>query len=96
MVGAPDGDDDRLRGRHAPNTSGRIVGVFVMLAGVAYLTVVIAVITASLIAREQREQQAAREAETVNGGDDALHARFDALEDRMGRMEAMLARSSDR
>ena len=75
-------------------TSGRIVGVFVMLAGVAYLTVVIAVITASLFAREQREREADREAQKIHG-DDALHARFDALEERIGRIEAILARSDD-
>ena len=76
-------------------TSGRIVGVFIMLAGVAYLTVVIAVITAILIARERREHEASRQAEETNG-DDALHARFDALDERIGRIEAMLSRSEDR
>ena len=76
------------------NTSGRIVAAFFMFAGVAYLTVVIAVITAIFIAREQREHRATREAQPSRG-DDAIHARFDALEERMGRIEANLARSDD-
>ena len=54
--------------------------------------VVIAVITAIFIAREQREHRATREAQSSRS-DDAVHARFDALEERMGRIDASLSRS---
>ena len=39
------------------NTSGRIVGAFVMLEGVAFLSILVAAITSIFVARAQRERQ---------------------------------------
>jgi voltage-gated potassium channel Kch len=76
------------------NTSGRIVAAFIMLEGVAFLTIVVAAITSIFVARERRE----REAEHVPKDEDGtttIHARFDELEARLGRIEAMLSRTTD-
>jgi voltage-gated potassium channel len=70
---------------------GRIVAAFIMLEGVAFLSIVIAAITSIFVARAQRE----RELGGVPGGDHgtaALHQRFDELETRLDRLEKLLSR----
>jgi len=69
--------------------SGRIVGVVVMLYGVAFVAIVTAVITTSFFARAQR----------LGAGQDAerheqLKDRFDDLTDRLDRIEAALEQLS--
>jgi voltage-gated potassium channel Kch len=70
--------------------SGRIVATFVMLEGIAFLTIIIAVITSTFIARAARER-----AESVGEGVHelaGLEARLDELGRRLDRLEAMLAK----
>jgi voltage-gated potassium channel len=68
---------------------GRIVAAFIMLEGVAFLSIVIAAITSIFVARAQREREAGALAH-----DDAssLHERFDELQARLDRLETMLSR----
>ena len=69
-----------------PNaTSGRIVAVFVMLEGIALLTIVIAAITSTFVARAQRELDADDEAAEAR-----LEGRLDDLSSRLERVESML------
>ena len=71
-------------------TSGRIVGAFVMLEGVAFLSIVIAAITSIFVARAQRESAAGRAVR--NEPVAALHERFDELHARIDRLEQTLKR----
>jgi voltage-gated potassium channel Kch len=69
--------------------SGRLVGVVVMLEGIAFLTITTAVITSTFVARAERERAIAE------GADDAaleerLDARFDELERRFDRLETLV------
>jgi voltage-gated potassium channel len=73
------------------NTSGRIVAAFVMLEGVAFLSIVIAAITSIFVARAQRES-AAGQALAMDQGATGLHERFDDLEARLDRLEQLLSR----
>lgn len=71
------------------NASGRIVATFVMLEGIAGLTIIIAAITSTFVARAQRELQL-REA----GGEatDPTQRRLDDLDARLDRIEQALQR----
>jgi voltage-gated potassium channel len=73
------------------NTSGRIVAAFVMLEGVAFVSIVVAAITTIFIARERREHGAKGGAGAEDGMSE-IHERFDDLEARLERLEAMLSR----
>jgi voltage-gated potassium channel len=72
-------------------TSGRIVAVFIMLEGVAFLTIVIAAITSIFVARAQREGEIGR-ATKDESGMAAIQGRFDDLDARLDRLEATLSR----
>jgi voltage-gated potassium channel len=68
--------------------SGRIVAVFVMLEGIAFLAIVTAAITSTFVARATKQVQAGRDDEMTE-----LHrieARFDELDRRLDRLEAAL------
>ena len=67
------------------NTSGRVVAVFLLLEGIAFLTIIVAAITSIFVARARREADLASEQ-----GSTSIHERFDHLEDRLDRLEAML------
>ena len=71
------------------HASGRLVGVIVMLEGIAFLAIITAAITSSFVARAEREHALADDVE-----DAALEARLDArfndLTVRFGRLESML------
>jgi len=72
------------------HTSGRIVAVFVMLEGIAFLTIIIAAITSTFIAR------AAREGEIPEGDADVPSRdedRLDRIEQRLDELEVLLRRS---
>jgi voltage-gated potassium channel len=71
-------------------TSGRIVAAFVMLQGIAFLAILVAAITSTFVAREEREQAEAREEES---GEERIDARFDELAARLDRLEGMIARA---
>jgi len=65
------------------HVSGRIVGVFVMLWGVAFISVITAVITTSFITRARVDDRDAVDAASID-------ARFDAIEQKLDRIEAGL------
>ncbi len=69
------------------HTSGRIVGVVVMLWGIAFVSIVVAAITSTFIARAQHEYR--REAQTA---EERVQARFDDLAVRLDRVEQALSR----
>ena len=69
---------------------GRIVAAFIMLEGVAFLSIVIAAITSIFVARAQRENTAGRALGEESAA--ALHQRFDELQVRLDRLEELLSR----
>jgi voltage-gated potassium channel len=75
--------------------SGRIVGAFVMLEGIAFLAILVAAITSTFVARAEAERdQAEDEAEAKEDQEleDRIDARFDDLADRLDRLEQLLTR----
>ena len=71
--------------------SGRIVAAFVMLEGIAFLAIITAAITSTFVARAERERA------VVESREDATYSqqfqeRFDELDKRLDRLEAMLDR----
>jgi len=73
------------------HTSGRIVGTFVMLEGIAFLTIIIAAITSTFVARAEAEREAA-EAKDEDRAEERIEAALDDVRARLDRVEAMLAR----
>jgi voltage-gated potassium channel len=69
--------------------SGRLVAVLVMLEGIALLTIVIAAITSTFVARAERETSAG-EAAADDEAAARVEARFDDLSTRLERVESML------
>ncbi len=76
------------------HTSGRIVATFVMLEGIAFLTIIIAAITSTFVARAEAERDAAEDADKARA-DERLQAGLDDLRARLDRVEAMLSRLSE-
>jgi voltage-gated potassium channel len=72
------------------HTSGRIVAAFVMLEGIAFLTIIIAAITSTFVARAAAEHDAAAAAEEETA-EERIEARLDELALRLDRLEAMLS-----
>jgi voltage-gated potassium channel len=71
------------------HVSGRIVAALVMLEGIAFLTVTIAAVTSTFVARAEAERDAAAAAE--DDADDArLEAQLSSLDERLERVEGML------
>ena len=77
------------------HVSGRIVAAFVMLEGIAFLTIIIAAITSTFVERAQREHQAKEEKEEEKV-EERIDARLDDLAGRLDRIEAMLRASPPR
>jgi voltage-gated potassium channel len=76
------------------NTSGRFVGAFVMLEGIAFLAIVTAAITSTFVARAQAKRDAeAHEEEEL--AEDRLDSRLDDLSGRMGRVERLLIKLTE-
>ena len=73
--------------------SGRIVAAFVMLQGIAFVSILVAAITSTFVARAERERKQA-EAGEDESVEERIDARFDDLAARLERVEAMLARLS--
>jgi voltage-gated potassium channel len=69
--------------------TGRLVATLVMLEGIAFLTVTIAAITSTFVARGEAERDAAEAAEDEQE-EDRLAARLDGLDERLDRVEGML------
>jgi voltage-gated potassium channel len=68
------------------HTSGRIVATFVMLEGIAFLTIIIAAITSTFVARAAEEREAAEDQET----DQRIEAKLDDLAADVKRLQALL------
>jgi voltage-gated potassium channel len=73
------------------HTSGRIVAALVMLEGIAFLTIIIAAITSTFVARAAAEREAAGAAEE-DKAEERIEAALDDLRARLDRVEAMLSR----
>lgn len=71
-------------------TSGRIIAAAVMLWGIAFLSILIAAITSTFIARAERERAHAEAEDAVQ-----LGAQLDDLSSRLERIERMLTRLTD-
>ena len=69
--------------------SGRIVAVFVMLEGIAFLAIITAAITSTFVARAQREQFAL-ESEAADTEQGQIVARLDQIAQRLDRLETMI------
>lgn len=69
--------------------AGRIVAVFVMLEGIALLTIVIAAITSTFVARAAAEHKA-EEAIEEDEQEHRIEARLDDLAERLDRLESMV------
>ncbi len=77
------------------HTSGRIVAAFVMLEGIAFLTIIIAAITSTFVARAEAERDAA-EAAHQDKADARIEAALGDLGARLDRVETMLSRLAER
>jgi voltage-gated potassium channel len=74
------------------HAAGRLVGVLVMLEGIAFLTITTAVITSTFVTRAQRERSSADGAEDA-ALEERLDTRFDELERRFDRLESMVGKA---
>ena len=68
------------------HTSGRLVAVLVMLEGIAFLTIVIAAITSTFVARAAKEREVA-EAADEDAADARIEARLEGIEQRLEGLE---------
>src|SRR5262245_26591213 len=71
------------------HVSGRVIAVFVMLQGIAFLAIITAAITSTFVARATKEHEAAEESEEM-AELKKIGARFDDLNERIDRLEAAL------
>ena len=76
------------------HTSGRIVASFVMLEGIAFLTIIIAAITSTFVARAEAERDAA-EAADQDKADARIEAALGDLGASLDRVETMLSRLAE-
>jgi voltage-gated potassium channel len=71
------------------HVSGRLIAALVMLEGIAFLTVTIAAITSTFVARAEAERDAAEAVEDQKE-EDRIGARLDGLDERLDRLEGLL------
>ena len=69
--------------------AGRIVAAVVMLEGIALLAIVTAAVTSSFVERASRARHEAEAAEEQRE-EEKVESRFDALDERLDRVETML------
>ena len=72
------------------HTSGRIVAAALMLWGIAFLSILIAAITSTFVARAERERARAEAEDETR-----LEAHLDDLSSRLERVERVLTRLAD-
>ena len=65
--------------------SGRIIAAFVMLYGVAFVTIFIAAITSIFVARASQERGVAEDQ-----AEQRMEARLEVMDNRLGRLEDLL------
>ena len=73
------------------HTSGRIIAAFVMLEGIAFVTIIVAAITSTFVARAAKERESAQ----ASDEDDAevrIEARLDGIEKHLGGIDERLDR----
>jgi voltage-gated potassium channel len=68
-------------------TSGRIIGAFVMLEGIAFVTIAVAAITSIFVSRAARERGVAEDQ-----AEERIEAKVDLIEQRLARLEQLLRR----
>jgi voltage-gated potassium channel len=71
------------------HTSGRIIAAFVMLEGIAFLTIIVAAITSTFVARAAKEREIAQ-ASDEDTAQMRIEARLEGLDQRLDRLEQML------
>ena len=71
--------------------SSDLVGGIVMLEAVAFLAIITAVITSTFIERARRERGTAE----WQDAERQLEARFDAVDERLDRLEALIRERTD-
>jgi voltage-gated potassium channel len=76
------------------STSGRLVGAFVMLEGLAFLAILTAAITSTFVARAEAQREAKAQAEDELA-EDRLDSRLKDLSGRMGRVERLLIKLTE-
>jgi voltage-gated potassium channel len=76
------------------NPTGKLVGAFVMLEGIAFLAIVTAAITSTFVARAEAQRDAAGQAED-DLADDRLDARLLDVSARMDRVERLLIKLTE-
>ena len=76
------------------STSGRFVGVVVMLQGIAFLAIITAAITSSFVARAEAQRDA-KEAAHEELADNRLDSRLYDLSSRMDRVERLLIKLTE-
>lgn len=69
--------------------SGRIIASFVMLEGIALLTIIIAAITSTFVARAAEEREIAEAADQDNAAK-RIESRLDQIDQRLDQLEKML------
>ena len=75
------------------HVSGRIVAAFVMLEGIAALTIIIAAITSTFVARAEREVAESEPAQTDGNAAPAVEARLGRIEEQLEQIETALRKS---
>ncbi len=73
------------------NPSGRIIATFVMLEGIAFVTIIVAAITSTFIARAAKERGIDHELEE-DASTARVDARLDGIEQRLDRIEELLSK----
>jgi voltage-gated potassium channel len=74
--------------------TGRLVGAFVMLEGIAFLAIITAAITSTFVARAAREREASQAREEMSG-EERIEARLDELDRKLDEIAAAIRGSSD-
>jgi voltage-gated potassium channel len=70
--------------------SGRIIAAFVMLEGIAFLTIIVAAITSTFVARAAKERETAQTSDE-DKAEVRIETRLEGLDQRLGRLEQMLS-----
>jgi voltage-gated potassium channel len=71
--------------------SGRIIAAFVMLEGIAFVTIVVAAITSIFVARAAKERGIAEEA-AEDEAEARIENRLEGIDQRLDRLERLLRR----
>jgi voltage-gated potassium channel Kch len=72
------------------HTSGRIVAVVVMLWGIAFVSIIVAAVTSTFVARATRDRR-----QEEQSSEERIEARFDDLAARLDPMEQALSRRDE-